>query len=55
MNHPHFEDVGSRERTKKVYTVYSRRSPKEVHNILTDMKVSFSNYSSFSALLNIMV
>jgi len=41
VNHPHFEDVGSRERTKKVYTVYSRRSPKEVHNILTDMKVDY--------------
>ena len=39
MNHPHYEDVGARERTKAVYTVFSRREVKEVHDILATMQV----------------
>ncbi|XP_053557682.1 probable C-mannosyltransferase DPY19L3 isoform X2 [Bombina bombina] len=33
-NHPHYEDKTLRERTKKVYQVYAKRAPEDVHSIL---------------------
>lgn len=33
-NHPHYENKFLRERTKQVYQIYAKRSPKEVHSIL---------------------
>ncbi|XP_068755171.1 protein C-mannosyl-transferase DPY19L3-like isoform X2 [Montipora capricornis] len=33
-NHPHYENKFLRERTKQVYQIYAKRSPKEIHRIL---------------------
>jgi len=41
VNHPHYEDVGIRERTKQVYTVFSRKDPDIVLRNLQNLKVNY--------------
>ena len=57
-NHPHFEDKWLRERTKRLYQIYARKSPKEVQlfsisiqcvQVLCqqfDVKISFADWQS---------
>jgi len=40
-NHPHFEDLSLRERTKELYQVYAKSSPETVHAILTRYKANY--------------
>ncbi|TRY79739.1 hypothetical protein TCAL_08341 [Tigriopus californicus] len=41
INHPHYEDVGLRERTKRVYEMYSRKSLDQVHQTMVEMKANY--------------
>jgi len=46
INHPHYEDVGLRARTRLVYQMYSRRDPKEYHHTLRDLGANYVVLSS---------
>ena len=40
-NHPHFEDQNLRDRTRELYQMYAKVSPKEVHSILRKYNANY--------------
>ena len=40
-NHPHFEDLDLRLRTKEMYQMYAKTSPSKVHDLLVKYKANF--------------
>ncbi|KAB7507250.1 putative C-mannosyltransferase [Armadillidium nasatum] len=41
VNHPHYESAALRQRTKQVYSVFSRKSSQEVYEIMLSLKVNY--------------
>lgn len=41
VNHPHYEHSGIRERTKLIYTIYSKRDAQEIFNNLRRLQVQY--------------
>ena len=41
INHPHYEDASLRERTRKVYEMYSRKTIPEVHKTIRALKADY--------------
>lgn len=44
INHPHYEDVGIRARTKKIYTMTSRKTIPELYEVVKEMQADYIVY-----------